>query len=97
MKKKHHHFTAQHEDRREQGTEEESGDSGMVLPIVERREGQEGGQRERGRRLRSDTPCDDVGDPGQKGLDKSIRSYLGKREEERVAREREREEERGSE
>lgn len=42
MKKKHHHFTAQHEDRREQGAVEESGDSGMILPIRERIEKGEG-------------------------------------------------------
>ncbi|TNN83973.1 hypothetical protein EYF80_005844 [Liparis tanakae] len=62
----------------------------MVLPIVERSEGQEGGQRERGRRLCSDTPYDDAGDPGQKGLDKSIRSYLGERERGGKSGERER-------
>ncbi len=42
----------------------------MILPIGERRErggGEEGrGRRGRGRRLRSDTPYDDVGDPGQR-------------------------------
>lgn len=43
MKKKHHRFTAQHEDRREQGAVEESGDSGMNLPIRERRRGGEKG------------------------------------------------------
>lgn len=48
VKKKHHHFTAQHEDRREQGAVEESGDSGMILPIGERREGRGGGRRGEG-------------------------------------------------
>lgn len=68
VKKKHHHFTAQHEDRREQGAVEESGDSGMILPIRERieRGGWERGKRGQGRRLRLDTPYDDVVDPGQR-------------------------------
>lgn len=52
----------------------------MILPIRDRRE--EGGGDRVGERLHSDAPYDDVGDPRQ-GLDKSVRSYPGKREKER--------------
>lgn len=86
MKKKHHHCTAQHEDRREQRAVEESGGSGMILPIRDCREvgrGESGG--ERGRWLHSDTPYDGVGDPR---LNKRFRSYLGKREKKEERKER---------
>lgn len=84
MKKKHHHFTAQHEDRREQGAVQESGDSGMILPIKERRDG---GRREGGGAGDSAwTLPMTMLETREEGLNKSIRSYLGERERQRERR-----------
>lgn len=79
MKKKHHHFTAQHEDTREQGAAEESGDSGMILPItVERWEkGREGAS---GAGDSTRTLPMMLLETQDKGLNKSRRSYSGKKE-----------------
>lgn len=81
MKKKHHHFTAQHEDRREQGAVEESGDSGMNLPIRDHRERWEKGRDWEGREGDSSRTLPMMMlETQDKGLNKNIRSYPGERQ-----------------
>lgn len=81
MKKKHHHFTAQHEDRREQRAVEESGDSGMILPIRDHRERWEKGREwEGGAGDSTRTLPMMMLETQDKGLNNSIRSYPGERQ-----------------
>lgn len=79
MKKKHHHFTAQHEDRREQRAVEESRGLRYDPAYHRARKRREKGGGRGGAGDSARTLPMMMLETQDKGLNKSVRSYLGER------------------